>query len=165
MCPLSASLVFVVLWAGIHLPLYVAVLERFAVLVPMFEGLSVAMAWVFLRTGKWMFLMLLFHSSLDTIQFVLLVSQGAHGTQTFAAIMGVTVAVAAVVLWRSGLDLGRSHIAAPASTLSRLHQHDSAARPVRTPGAAAVRLRVAVHILLDAPVSIAHRLLTLPASQ
>jgi membrane protease YdiL (CAAX protease family) len=118
--PLAASLVFGVLWAGIHLPLYITVLGRFAVLVPMFLGLSVIMAWIFLRTGQGVFLMLLFHSSLDTIQFVLRLNAGAHGTQAFAAIMGVIVAVAALVLWRTGPDLGRPRVVAPAATLSGL---------------------------------------------
>ena len=106
--PLSASLVFGVLWAGIHLPLYLTVLERFVILVPLFLGLSVIMAWIFLHTGQGVLLMLLFHGSLDTIQFVLPLEQGTHGTQMFAAIMGATIAVAAFVIWRGGLRLDRS---------------------------------------------------------
>ena len=53
------------------------------------------MAWIFLHTG-----------------------QGAHGSQAFAVIMGVSVAVAAVVLWRAGLDLGRPRSVAPVPALS-----------------------------------------------
>jgi len=119
MHPLVASLAFGALWAGIHLPLYVTVLGRFVVLVPMFMGLSVTMAWIFLRTGQGVLLMLLFHSSLDTIQFVFPLHQGAHGTQTFATIMGVIVTVAVVVVWRAGLALGRPRSVVPASMISR----------------------------------------------
>jgi uncharacterized protein len=116
--PLLASLVFGALWAGIHLPLYVTVLGRFVVLVPMFLGLSVIMAWIFLHTGQGVLPMLLFHSSFDTISFVLPPDQGAHGSQAFAIIMGVSVAVGAVVLWRAGLDLGRPRSVAPVPALS-----------------------------------------------
>jgi len=108
--PLVASLVFGVLWAGIHLPLYLTVLGRFAVLIPMFLGLSVIMAWIYLRTGQGVLPMLLFHSSLDTVQFVLPLGQAAHGEQAFAAIMITIVAMAAVVLWRTGPDLGRPRV-------------------------------------------------------
>jgi uncharacterized protein len=116
--PLPASLVFGALWAGIHLPLYVTVLGRFVVLVPMFLGLSVIMAWIFLHTGQGVLPMLLFHGSFDTISFVLPLDQGAHGSQAFAVIMGVSVAVGAVVLWRAGLDLGRPRSLAPVPALS-----------------------------------------------
>jgi len=119
--PLSAGLVFGALWAGIHLPLYITVLERFVVLVPMFLGLSMLMAWIFLHTGQGVLPMLLFHGSLDTIQFVLPLDKSAYGAQTFAAIMGVIVAAAAVVLWRAGPDLGRARLVAPAPTLSLPH--------------------------------------------
>jgi uncharacterized protein len=110
MRPLTASLVFGVLWAGIHLPLYVTVLGRFAVLIPMFLGLSVIMAWIYLRTGQGVLLMLLFHASLDTVQFVLPLGPAAHGDQTFVAIMLTIVAMAALVLWRTGPDLGQPRI-------------------------------------------------------
>jgi hypothetical protein len=96
--------------AGIHLPLYVTVLGRFAVLIPMFLGLSVIMAWIYLRTGQGVLLMLLFHASLDTVQFVLPLGKAAHGDQTFVAIMLTIVAMAALVLWRTGPDLGQPRI-------------------------------------------------------
>jgi membrane protease YdiL (CAAX protease family) len=110
MRPLTASLVFGALWAGIHLPLYLTVLGRFAVLIPMFLGLSVIMAWIYLRTGQGLLLMLLFHGSLDTIQFVLPLGKAAHGEQTFATIMITIVVMAALVLWRAGPDLGLPRI-------------------------------------------------------
>src|SRR5262249_36565832 len=98
--PLPASLVFGALWAGIHLPIYMAALDRFAVLLPLFLGLSVLMAWISLHTGQGVLLMLLFHASLDATQFVLPLNQAAHGTQTFAAVAGVSIAAAALVVWR-----------------------------------------------------------------
>jgi CAAX protease family protein len=119
--PLAASLVFGALWAGIHLPLYVTVLERFVVLVPMFVGLSVVMAWIFLHTGQGVLPMLVFHTSFDTISFILPLNQGAQGTQAFAAITAVIVAIAAIVLWRAGPNLGRPRRAAPTATLSLPH--------------------------------------------
>jgi membrane protease YdiL (CAAX protease family) len=111
--PLAASLVFGALWAGIHLPLYVAAIERFAILVPLFLGLSVLMAWIYLHTGQGVLPMLLFHGSLDTVQFVLPLSQAAQATQgtlAFAAVAAVSVVAAALVLWRTGGDLGLGRV-------------------------------------------------------
>jgi membrane protease YdiL (CAAX protease family) len=65
--PLAASLIFGVLWAGIHLPLYVTALDRFAIVIPLFVALSVIMAWICLRTGQGVLIMVVFHSSLDTM--------------------------------------------------------------------------------------------------
>jgi membrane protease YdiL (CAAX protease family) len=104
--PLTASLIFGVLWAGIHLPLYIMALDRFAIVIPLFVALSVIMAWIYLRTGQGVLIMIVFHSSLDTMQFVLPLGSSAHGTQTFAAIALTCVSVAALVLWRTGPDLG-----------------------------------------------------------
>jgi membrane protease YdiL (CAAX protease family) len=106
--PIPASLVFGVLWAGIHLPLYVTALDRFAILIPMFVGLSVLMAWIFLNTGQGLLPMLVFHSSLDTSQFVLPLDQTTHGFQSFATIMLLTVAAALIVIWRAPSLAGRS---------------------------------------------------------
>jgi membrane protease YdiL (CAAX protease family) len=105
--PLTASLIFGVLWAGLHLPLYVTMLDRFAILIPLFVALSVIMAWIYLRTGQGVLIMLVFHSSLDTVQFVLPLGASAHGTQTFAAIALTFVVAAALVLLRTGPNLGR----------------------------------------------------------
>jgi membrane protease YdiL (CAAX protease family) len=105
--PLTASLIFGVLWAGIHLPLYVMALDRFAIVLLLFAGLSVLMAWIYLRTGEGVLIMIVFHSSLDTMQFVLPLGSSAHGTQTFAAIALTCVVAAALVLWRTGPNLGR----------------------------------------------------------
>jgi hypothetical protein len=65
------------------------------------------MAWIYLRTGQGVLIMVVFHSSLDTMQFVLPPGSSAHGTQTFAAIALTCVVAAALVLWRTGPDLGR----------------------------------------------------------
>jgi uncharacterized protein len=104
--PLPASLAFGVLWAGIHLPIYLSGLDRFAALLPLFLGLSVLMAWIYLNTGQGVLPLLLFHASLDTVQFVLPLSQAAQGTQAFAAIAAVSVVAAALLVWRTGGDLG-----------------------------------------------------------
>jgi len=104
--PLPASLVFGALWAGIHLPLYIGALDRFAVLLPLFLGLSVLMAWIYLHTGQGVLPLLLFHASLDTSQFILPLDKTGHGTQTFAAIAALSVAAALGVLWRTRGELG-----------------------------------------------------------
>ena len=65
------------------------------------------MAWIYLRTGQGILIMLVFHSSLDTMQFVLPLGASTHGTQTFAAITLTFVVAAAMVLWRTGPNLGR----------------------------------------------------------
>ncbi len=64
------------------------------------------MAWIFLRTGQGVLLMVLFHASLDTMQFVMPIAETPNGTLTFAAIAAVGIVVAGIVISRVGRDLG-----------------------------------------------------------